>query len=290
MNLKVGLLTMLLVGSFSMSTSATENETNRLRELVDSATTRATNARCRNAGMVMDNLLVLRKTPEFLALQESLVNSWQVALSNLDAIAENDMAKTIALCSCWSLSEDDFVGFLRSAAILVEEGKLNRNIYRWCQSPMESPLAGFLSRNYMDPDVQDVIIRSRKIFQDQPERVKHYDMMLTGENRKKLGLFEAAMRENQVPGSNQVQEANIQEAVVRDSSQVGADAETEEISTPADRQAEENPVGVVPEETDQQGEQKRGVVLSVVVGFIAVLAGAGAWIFRSFGRQNQNAP
>ncbi|MGI6749699.1 MAG: hypothetical protein ACOX6A_04180 [Atribacter sp.] len=105
------------------------------------------------------------------------------------------MEKTIVLCSAWYLSENDFVIFLGEVATLVEQGELNRDIFMWCQNPFESPLACFLDRNYKNPEVQKIVVRTIKIFQDSPERVAAYDSILTGESLKWLEKYEEDMQE-----------------------------------------------------------------------------------------------
>lgn len=259
------------------------DEIAHLKNLVSQAEQQARSFGARDADGLMDAIPNLSYKPEFRALQKSLATSWQVALSHLDAIADDDMAKTILLCSCWSLSENDFVAFLSSSANLVEEGKLNRDIFRWCQSPMESQLTGFLDRNYKDPRVQEIIMRSRKIFQDQPKRVEQYDSMLTGESRRKLEQFEATMRGDQASVTSQTQESTIQESVAQDATETLPVAETEEVPASSVRQAEEDPVKVAPVNETQPEEHKRGFVLPVVIGIIAVLACVGIWFFRRRG-------
>lgn len=271
MNLRVNFLTLLLVWSFSVLAYSVEaDEINHLRELINSATMQAKKSRCRNAGMVMDNLIVLSKTPEFRALQETLTTSWQVALSNLDSVAENDMEKTVVLCSCWFLSEDDFISVLSSTALLVEEDKLNRNIFSWCQSPFESPLVGFLARNYKNPDVQKIIIRSRNIFKDQPERVKQYDMMLTGESRRQLNQFEEAMREGQPSGGIlDLNNQNLNEQNTRKLELTNVVSGTDKLL-----------VSKAVKRT--QSEEKQLHMLFIVFGVVFFFTSVGIWIFRKY--------
>ena len=275
------LLIYFALGEIMFASANQSNEIAHLKSLVSQAELHARSFGARDADGLMDAIPNLCYKAEFRALQESLAKSWQVALSNLDAFAEDDMAKTILLCSCWSLSTDDFVAVLNSSALLVEEGKLNRNIFRWCQSPVESPLTGFLARNYKDPAVQDVIKRSRKIFQDQPDLVAQYDSLLTGESRRKLEQFEAAMRENRTSDSNHGQEPIIQKSIVQDTTQAEAVADSEEGRASSVGQSEKYPVKVAPVEKTQMDEQKRGFVLPAIIGIIAVLSCVGIWLFRS---------
>lgn len=199
MNHKTNLLSLLLIGSIFMPAFGSEkDEVLKLQHLVDAATAQARHAGCLDAEMIVDNFVELNKTYEFRILQDSLVESWQAAVSNLDNIARDDMSKTITLCSCWNLHEANYISFLNECARLVEEKRLNPTIFRWSQSPFESPLTGFLVRNYKNPDVQNIIIRSIKIFKDQPEFVADYNKMLTGESRQKLAGFEKAMREENI--------------------------------------------------------------------------------------------
>ncbi len=143
----------------------------------------------------VDTLPEACSRPEYRALQEALKQDWPVAISNLNEIAKTDLEKTIVLCSSWYISKEDFAVFLGEAATLVEQGELNRDIFMWCQNPFESPLHGFLIRNYKDPRVQDILIRTRAIFSDQPERVATYDRILSGKSLKGLEKYEADMQE-----------------------------------------------------------------------------------------------
>ena len=175
-----------------MHTSAdTPADLTALKQLVTAAEAQATTFGCRNAGMLVDNLLVLHGKPAFVALQSAMTSSWVVAVSNLDALATTDMQKAIVLCSSWAIPESSFPPFLKAVVERVEQGMLDRNLLYWCQNPFESPLAGFLVRRHAEPAVQEVIVRSRSVFRDMPDRVAVYDEMLTGESRRKLEHFEA---------------------------------------------------------------------------------------------------
>lgn len=195
MNHKTILVTAFLI-SFGLSAfSENSNDVERLRVTVDAAAQYAKSKPCRQASVIVDNLIVLHVRPEFQALQEALKDDWPIAISNLNEIAKDDIEKTIVLCSTWYVSEEDFVAVLDEVANLVEKGELDRDIFRWCQSPFESPLDHFLIRNYKDPRVQDILIRTRAIFSDQPERVATYDRILSGKSLKWLEKYEADMQE-----------------------------------------------------------------------------------------------
>jgi len=199
MNHRASILAIFLIGSFSVSVFATDTgDIEHLKSLVSAATSLAKVSGCRNTDMVMDNLLVLRQKDEFLALQKAMTVSWRLALTHLDVIADSDMAKTITLCSSWELTKENFVQFLNLAADLVENGKLNSEIFWWSQSPFESDLAGFLVKEHAVSEVQALILRSRKIFENNRQRVEIYDKMLTGESRIKLDQYEAATQENHI--------------------------------------------------------------------------------------------
>lgn len=195
MNHKTILVTAFLISFCLSAFSENSNDVERLRVTVDAAAQYAKSKPCRQASVIVDNLLVLHVRPEFQALQEALKDDWPIAISNLNEIAKDDIEKTIVLCSTWYVSEEDFVAVLGEVANLVEKGELDRDIFRWCQSPFESPLDNFLIRNYSNPHVRDVIIRSQNIFKDQPEHVAAYDTMLSGEALRKLKRFEADMQE-----------------------------------------------------------------------------------------------
>lgn len=279
----VCLLVSFFLGGTMFVSANQSDEIAHLKNLVSQAEQQARSFGARDADGLMDAIPNLSYKPEFRALQKSLTTSWQVALSHLDTIADDDMAKTILLCSCWSLSENDFVAFLSSSASLVEEGKLNRDIFRWCQSPMESRLSAFLDRNYKDPRVQEIIMRSRRIFQDQPKLVEQYDSMLTGESRRKMKQFEADMRGDQASVSSQTQESTIQDSVAQDPAETLDVVEIEEVRPSSVRHAEEYLVKVAPVNETQLEKHKLGFVFPVVIGIIAVLACVGIWFFRRRG-------
>lgn len=283
MNHKTSLLSLLLLGCFCMSAAiAGPNNLGHIRALVDAATAEASKLGCRNAGMMLDNLMFLQDKAEFRALQDELVNSWKIAVLNLDAVADADMGKAIVLCSCWKLSEEDFVEFLSSTASLVEEGKLDRQLFLWCQSPFASDLSGFLVQNYQDPAVQDIILRSRSIFQDQPERVAYYDSMLTGESRRKLEQFEAAMREERPSGGvfDESRDQSTRNPILQNTAQTEPTEEPKGDRTPSVIQPIEEPVRVASSEEAQPEEQRRWFVLPIAVGITAVLSCVGIWMFR----------
>lgn len=199
MNHKINLLTVILAGLFQMSIHAAgTNVVEKTRELVASAVMRAAGVGCRTVDSLSDNYAGLRSKPEFLALRAQLDNSWETALSNMDVIAKTDMAKAVLLYSFEGLSERDYVAFLRRAADFVERGELNRDIFYTIQSPLNenSQAWAVLVRAYKDPDVKDVIMRSKKIFADQSGRAVRYDLMLSGESFKKLKNFEPSRHDS----------------------------------------------------------------------------------------------
>jgi hypothetical protein len=176
----------IVLGEVAFATAKEPLRPDELRKLADAAEAQARVTGCEDAAGVVDNLVELRRKPAFRALETAMVDSWAAALSNLDGIAADDMRKTIVLCSSWALPKPSFVAFLRTAVGRVEQGGLDRQVFLWCQWPLEGPLNGFLIRNHADPDVRDVIIRSRDIFKDVPTRAASYDRMLTGEALRDL--------------------------------------------------------------------------------------------------------
>ncbi len=205
MNHNITLLTVILAGIFPMSIHAVGTKlAGQTRELIVAAVTRSTGVGCRNVDSLTDNYVGLRDKAEFLALREQLKNSWETALSNMTVIAETDMEKAVLLYSFEGLSERDYVAFLRRAADLVEQGKLNRDIFYTVQCPLSenSEAWAVLVRSYNDADVKDVIMRSKKIFADQPARAARYDLMLSGESCKKLKKFETDHRDSKGSDAN----------------------------------------------------------------------------------------
>ncbi len=248
MNHNFKLAAIVLLSCGLTASGGNSNDVERLRRTVDAATRYAA-AHCRNGAVFVDNLLGYNQKPEFRVLQEALKTDWSVAVSNLDVIAKDDLAKTIVLCSAWYISEDDFALLLGEMASRVEKGDLNRDIFRWCQWPFESSLDGYLLRNYANPDVRNIIIRSRTIFKDQPDSVATYDRILSGEALRELKRFEAAIGGKRFSCSKPKQ------------SSVSAELGTATAKSPDKR--------------------NRRFLLAAIVGTLTVLAScAGVWISR----------
>ena len=159
------------------------DEIQRLKRLVDAAEEQA-----RLKGHdVMEYYHMLHHESEFRILQDALAMSWRIALSNLDAIAENDVAQTIVMGSSWVFPEDEYLAFLNASADLVEAGRLNqRSFLLWGMAPAQGPLYAIFSRKYDRPDVRAVILRVRELFKDDMRFVATCDARLSGEALARL--------------------------------------------------------------------------------------------------------
>lgn len=151
--------------------SAYGGDLESLRARIGDAERYARERRKNEAGDLVDILPRYSREPEFRALQRELSKSWRLALAHLDELAPDEMSKTLVLCSCWYMDEDEFGTFLLEVARLVEEGKVSPRVFRWCQWPFESPLQGYLQRHANDSAVREVEGRNRKIFNEGTERV-----------------------------------------------------------------------------------------------------------------------
>ncbi len=153
----------------------------------------------KNMVSFIDSYFFLGNKKEYVVFQRELANNSEFVIAHFSDITSSDYQKAIIVMSTWKMNEATFVKFITGVADLVESGRLDRKYLRWAQSPTESPLKGFFTKNYRNPDVQKIIIRLRRIFQDQPDRVAHYNMMLTGESRRRLEQFEASIRDGNSP-------------------------------------------------------------------------------------------
>ena len=181
-------LTMLPLGA------SEDNDLLNLINLVSNVEVKARAKHIIRASSFIENIHHAYYRDEFQTLQNAMKTDWPVAVSNLDVIAKDDLTKTIVISSSDHIPEEDFAVFLGEIANLVEQGKLDREIYSWCESPPDGPLRGFLLRNYNNPEVQEVIQRSRKIFKDDPTFVSYYDDILSGDALRRYKRFEAEMK------------------------------------------------------------------------------------------------
>lgn len=174
MNRSLILFAVLSIHSISVFAGET-NELARLKTLISTATAYAEQSRCQSAANVVDRLKFWHYKPEFRALQNELHQSWRLAVSHLDDIAPTDMEKTIVLCSCWEIPEDEFIDFLNAIAQLTEDHKLSLQIFKWSKTPFVGPFYGYLLKRHADPEVRAFVLRSRRILENNPNLTDDYD-------------------------------------------------------------------------------------------------------------------
>ena len=194
--MRIFLIVLSLMGLSMKSMAEKEKSTAYYRELVQNVEAEARKNRIRDEVGFIDAYFALGKKEASANFQKEMATSSEFVLAHLDVIASTEYQKAIIAMSTWEMTRTTFVEFLNSMADLVEAGTLDKKFFKWAQSPTESHLSGLLVREYAKSDVQNIIMRSRKIFKDQPDLLIQYDSMLTGESRRKLEQFEATMREN----------------------------------------------------------------------------------------------
>lgn len=124
---------------------------------------------------------------QFRQLADRMVTLWATAVSHFDEIARTDTEKAMVICAWQAMGPrypEDYLKCLQAAAGLVEQGKLDRELFRQAQSPLLNVPYDTLAYEYRNPVAQDVLKRSKVIFHDVPERLAWYDWILSGEGRK----------------------------------------------------------------------------------------------------------
>jgi len=127
--------------------------------------------------------------PQFQKLADQMADSWSVTVSHFDEIAKTDMETAMVICAWQAMgpkSPNDYLKCLQAAAGLVEQGKLDRELFRYAQSPLLNVPYDTLGYEYRNPVAQDVLKRSKAIFKDMPDRVAQYDRYLSGEAKRAL--------------------------------------------------------------------------------------------------------
>jgi len=281
--MKILLPVLVLMGADMISMAEQTNSIAFYRERVQSIEAEARKNGAKDEVGFIDAYFVLGRKEAYVGFQKEMAASSEFILAHLDAIASTEYQKAIIAMSTWEMTRATFVTFLNAMADAVEANKIDRKFFKWAQSPTESHLSGLLVREYDKPDIQSIIVRSRKIFHDQPDLVAQYDCLLTGESRRKLEQFEAALREYRTTGSKGPQESTVQKSIVQDTAKSSGATETRENSASSVHQAEEEPVNAALIENNQPKKHKRGFALPVVVGAIAVLACVGVLLVRRHG-------
>ncbi|MGI6390922.1 MAG: hypothetical protein ACOX7Q_12120 [Kiritimatiellia bacterium] len=222
----------------------------------------------------IDSYFILGKKEAYVAFQKELAASSEFILTHLDEITSNDYQIAIIAMSTWEMTRATFVAFLNAMADAVEAGKIDRKFFKWAQSPTEGRLSGLLVREYDKPDIQGIVVRSRKIFHDRPDLVDQYDRLLTGESRRKLEQFEAAMREDQVANSKQPRKPIVQKSASQGTLGTLSVTEARPINPSIIDRTEETLVEAPCEQTHPKKHSCR-LVLVVLLGCIAILVCVG---------------
>jgi hypothetical protein len=235
---------------------AETNDMERIRTLIVSAATKAESLGCRNIDILADNYKGMRNSPKFSELQDleaDLVHFWREALANMSSLAHSDMEKALLLYSCGGLSSTDYIDLLQESLVLVENGDLDREIFYDIQTPFNetSDAWAVLIKNPENPAVREIIGKSKKLFQDRPERIAAYDSILTGESLKWLEKYEADMQEGWGFAIRRTLSSTLKSLVTPATSEGGS------VSNP-----------------------KRRFTLLSIFGALAGLIGAGIWFLK----------
>jgi hypothetical protein len=129
--------------------------------------------------MAVENPHVLRNTPEFLELQETLQESPHLA-SSLDTIAPSETSKAIFFMAMQSLPPQDYLHFLEQATTLAETGVVNRRLLKWALLPEDGNVRGIVEYNYTNPVVGSVLTRAKAIYSNEPSVSEYFDAVLAG--------------------------------------------------------------------------------------------------------------
>lgn len=125
----------------------------------------------------------------FRELADQMPSSWEVIVNNFEEIAQTDMEKAMVICA-WqamgSKSPENHLRCLQAAAGLVEQGRLDRDLFWHAQLPLLNVAYNNLAHEYRSPVAQDILKRSKAIFHDAPDKLAQYDRYLSGETRKTL--------------------------------------------------------------------------------------------------------
>ncbi len=274
---------LILLGLMIVNMNSIAEQTNRsayYRKLVQQIEAEAWKSRIRDEVGFVDAYFFLGKQEPYISFQKEMATSSEFVLAHLDEIASTEYQRAIVVMSTWQMRRETFVEFLNAMADLVEAEKLDGKFFKWAQNPTESHLSGLLVREYAEPDIQNIIMRSRKIFHNQPTLLVQYDSMLTGESQRKLDQFEKAVREGQSLGTNLTAGLTIRKTVNKRTTKMEFATGTEAISISSVSPFKEELDRGIPTERDYPEKQTSGFVFLVFLGVLFVLAYVGLRIFR----------
>ena len=274
------ILLIVLMGT-SMSLIAEQtNSTVYYQALVQNIETQARKSRIKDEVGFIDAYFFLQRKEPYISFQKKMGTSSKFILAHFNEIASTEYQKAIVVLSTGKMTRIRFIEFLNALADLVEAGTLDRKFFKWAQSPTEGHLSGLLIREYAEPDVQNIIMRSKKIFQDQPKLVEQYNRMLTGESCRKLEQFETTIKKERTSESHLSQEPTIQKSVEQNPPQAKVIEEFKNISTSSIHQTTAKSSKAVLVKKTQVEEQKYKFVLPIVIGIIVILVSAAFWNHR----------
>ena len=192
-NMRAKLVTLVCFTTVLSCQGETSDEIQRMRKMVVSAAEEV-GAHVQKAAHIYGNFD--GEGPwcvHFRELADQMSNSWATSANHLGEIARTDMEMAMVICAWQAMgpkSPNDYLKCLQAAAGLVEQGKLDRELFRYAQSPLLNVPYDTLGYEYRNPVAQDVLNRSKAIFKDMPGRVAQYDRYLSGEAKKALEKHE----------------------------------------------------------------------------------------------------
>ncbi|MDD2230336.1 MAG: hypothetical protein PHY48_13100 [Candidatus Cloacimonetes bacterium] len=193
------LLTYIALFSFlclQLSIGAQTNEIEKIKALTKNTVKQITDQRgFSTLSFFLNNFMGHDDDCSFNQLLCVMNENWKIAISNLDYVAPSDIEKAILLYSCSSLYKEAYIELLKNLTQLTENGELNSEIYYSVQNPYneQSDAWSVLAKEYQNPDVIDIIERSKVIFKDRPERLEFYNNILSGDNSRQIQEFEMRM-------------------------------------------------------------------------------------------------
>lgn len=186
------LLSLAIEGTVLASTNDS-NDIARVRGLISNAETQALSVGARDAEGVVEVFQDIYRKVECVALQDKMVESWLFVLHHLNELTATESGKAMVMISTGKMTVPSYLEFLNNVAELVDNGTLDRKFFMWAQFPPEGGLCNVLIKHHAESKAQTVILRAKKIFQDDPGKVASYDAMLTGESKKELESYEARL-------------------------------------------------------------------------------------------------
>jgi hypothetical protein len=132
----------------------------------------------------------IRENPDFLALENHVLNNWRNDLANLGEVAPSEGALTLYFKAAQVMPREEYVRFLLALVPYVVEGSVPHQQFYWCLSPTSKQLRDIWVDYPLDKDRESLAKAAVGIFTEDKSKQQFFEDVISGAVAKRHADFE----------------------------------------------------------------------------------------------------